>query len=126
MVSVASVLAVSTLRPRDYTKYTARVYGPDPISGIRTRAYVRAQSDPERDYPAGGGRGLSEEHPAPCVSLVHYATAEMVVRLRCQNVHISRWSSAVKAQLVVVSTWWLVPRALSQHFFVNKQCPRDV
>ena len=32
MVSVASVLAVSTLRPRDYTKYTARVYGPDPIS----------------------------------------------------------------------------------------------
>ena len=42
MVSVASVLAVATLRPRDYTKYTARVYGPDPIS-------VRAQSDPERD-----------------------------------------------------------------------------
>ena len=36
--------------------------------------------------------------------LIHYATAEMVVRLRCQNVHISRWSSAVKAQLVVVST----------------------
>ena len=36
-----TVLAVSTLRPRDYIKYTARVYGPDPIS-------VRAQSVPLR------------------------------------------------------------------------------
>ena len=75
MVSVASVLAVSTLRPRDYTKYTARVYGPDPIS-------VRAQSDPERvRTPAGGG--LSEEHPTQCVSpvILRIAVAEKLKRL---------------------------------------------
>ena len=49
MVSVASVLAVyvSTLRPRDYTKYTARVYGPDPIS---VRGWVVSVTFPERRY----------------------------------------------------------------------------
>ena len=54
MVSVASVLAVSTLRPRDYTKYTAQIPYPYVHNRIRKRI--------DR-YPAGGG--LSEEKPRP-------------------------------------------------------------
>ena len=56
---------MSTLCPRDYTKYTVRVYGPDPISGPYVHNRIRKGTD---RYPTGGG--LSEEQTTQCVSLV--------------------------------------------------------